>query len=150
MGQTYPCLRYHVIFGTKARAPQITPDIRIRLYDYIGGIVKGENGRLICAGGTADHVHLLLSLHPQTSVADIVRKMKANSSKWIHETFARKRDFTWQTGYAAFTVSLSNEEQVRRYIASQEEHHRQKTFDEELGEFLERHGIDYDRSFVSP
>ena len=150
MGQTYTCLRYHLIFGTKARTPHITPDIQTRLYDYVGGIIKREGGALICAGGTADHVHLLASLHPQSSVVEIVRKVKANSSKWIHESFSQMSAFAWQTGYAAFTVSQANVEDVQRYISNQEVHHRKKTFEEELIEFVERHGIPYDIKYVSP
>jgi len=148
MGQSYTCLRYHVIFSTKNRRPQITPDLRQRLYDYMGGIIKGENGRLIASGGTPDHVHLLISLHPQTSVAEIMRLMKTNSSKWTHETFPRKADFAWQTGYGAFSVSHSNLGQVQRYITNQEEHHRQVSFEEEFVAFLRRHGVDHEEKYL--
>ena len=148
MGQSFTCLHYHVIFSTKRRAPQITPDFRQRLYDYIGGILKNANGSLIAAGGTDDHVHLLTRLHAQTSVADALRVIKTNSSKWVHETLANKSDFAWQTGYAAFTVSRSNMASVRRYIETQEEHDRRVTFQEELIVFLEKHGLEYDERYI--
>ena len=148
MGQSFTCLHYHLIFSTKRRAPQITPEFRQRLYDYIGGILKNENGSLIAAGGTGDHVHLLARLHAQTSVADALRIIKTNSSKWMHETLANKSDFAWQTGYAAFAVSRSNMASVRRYIETQEAHHRRVTFQEELIVFLEKHGLEYDERYI--
>jgi len=148
LGNSFRCLRYHLVFSTKNRAPQINPEIQPRLYDYMGGIFKKENGQLVAAGGTADHVHLLASIHPSVSVADMLRKVKTNSSKWIHETFPQHKEFAWQEGYGGFSVSQSNVEQVRRYIEQQEEHHRRVTFEEEFVEFLERHGIPYDQRYL--
>jgi len=148
LGNSFRCLWYHLVFSTKNRAPQITPALQQRLYDYIGGIIKDDNGQLLAAGGTADHVHLLASIHPSVSVSDMLRKVKASSSKWIHETFPEHRGFAWQEGYGAFSVSQSNVEQVRRYIEQQEEHHRHISFDEEFIEFLERHGVPYDERYV--
>lgn len=148
MGQSFACLHYHLIFSTKTRVAQITPDLRKRLYDYMGGIVDGEKGRLLAAGGASDHVHLLAALPTQPSVADFLRIIKTNSSKWVHETFVEKRTFAWQTGYGAFSVSRSSDAEVRRYIASQEEHHRRMTFQEEFLEFLKRHEIPYDERYI--
>ena len=126
----------------------ILPDLRQRLYDYMGGILKTNGGRLLASGGTADHVHLLATLRPKPAVSDILRDLKANSSKWMHETFPKMRAFRWQDGYGAFTVSYSNIEQVRRYITNQEQHHRRMTFQEEFVQVLERHGIEYDPRYV--
>ena len=148
MSQSYTCLCYHVIFATKGREPSITAEVQKRLYDYIGGIIKGENGYLLAVGGVADHVHLLIVLHPQSSVAEVMRLVKANSSKWVHETFPGKNRFTWQVGYGAFTVSFSNIDQVKQYIADQERHHRGATFDEEFVIFLERHKVQYDPRYL--
>ena len=148
MGQSYTCLYYHVIFSTRNRAPQITDDLRRRLYDYLGGIIARENGRLMAAGGAADHVHLLLSLGAPASVADVLRVMKTNSSKWIHETFPDKSQFAWQAGYAAFSVSHSNIERIKGYIADQEAHHRRTTFQEEYVAFLKRHGVSYEEKYL--
>ena len=148
MGQSFTCLHCHLVFSTKSRLPQITPDFRQRLYDYIGGIIKGEKGRLVAAGGTVDHIHLLVSLHQQTAVADILRDIKANSSKWVHEAFADKSTFAWQSGYGAFSVSCSNLEQVVDYIQRQEAHHRTLSFQEEFIAFLDRHGVAYDERYV--
>lgn len=148
MGQTLTCLRYHIIFNTKGRRPQINSSIRERMYEYIGGIVKNERGVLLAAGGTEDHIHLLVSIPAQASLADALRMIKSNCSKWVHETFPEFRDFAWQAGYGAFTVSYSNEDDVRRYIANQPQHHKRKTFQEELVEFLHRHEIPYDERYI--
>ena len=148
MPQSYTCLYYHIIFSTKRRLPLITTDLQQRLYDYIGGIIQHERERLTSAGGTNDHVHLLISLRAQTAVSDMLRLLKANSSKWVHETFADQRNFGWQDGYGAFSVSSSNVGRVRQYIAEQEQHHRHLSFQEEFVEFLKRHGVEYDERYI--
>ena len=148
MPNSYTCLHYHVVFSTKNRTPRIHPPTQDRLYEYVGGIIRDNKGRLIAAGGTPDHVHLLLSLHPQTALSDLLRQAKAGSSRWIHETFAEQSDFAWQDGYGAFTVSQSSVVQVTTYIAEQEQHHRQVSFQEEFVEFLKRHEIPYDERFI--
>ena len=108
MGHTYTALQYHIVFGTKGRVPSIQPNIQMRLYDYIGGIVRGENGIPIAIGGMPDHGHLLGTFHPTTCVAVMTRRIKANSSKWVHENLRGMQAFAWQAGYAAFTVSQSS------------------------------------------
>jgi REP element-mobilizing transposase RayT len=148
VGQTLTGLHYHLVFSTKNRLPQITRDLRERLYDYMGGIIKGERGLLFNAGGAEDHIHLLVSLPAQPSVADFLRLIKTDSSKWVDETFEQHRTFAWQTGYGAFSVSRSNDEDVRRYIATQGEHHRRMTFQDEFLEFLRRHEIPFDERFI--
>jgi len=148
MGQSYTCLHHHVIFSTKDRRSLITPDFRQRLYNYIGGIIKGQKGQLLAAGGTRDHVHLLVRIHSQTAVSNLVREVKANSSKWVHETFPAKFLFAWQAGYSALSVSYSNLDQVRAYIQRQEEHHHTASFEEEFIAFLKCHGITYDERYT--
>jgi putative transposase len=148
MPSSYTCLRYHVIFSTKNRVPQIAPSIRDRLHEYVGGIIRDEKGRLMAAGGTPDHVHLLVSTHPQTALSDLLRQVKASSSRWIHERFADLRDFAWQDGYGAFTVSHSNVGQVMTYIADQQQHHRRVSFQEEFLGFLRRHDVSYDERYI--
>ena len=148
MPQTYSNLDYHVIFSTHERRPFITPDIRQRLYDYIGGILKNERCVLLAAGGTADHVHLLISTHTQIAVADFMRAAKAKTSKWIHETYPPKRDFQWQAGYGAFTVSRSNREKVMKYIDEQEEHHKKISFRDEFAAILKKCGVEFDAKYL--
>lgn len=94
-------------------------------------------------GGASDHVHLLVKIPATLSVAKAVQLLKANSSKWLRETFPEMKDFAWQEGYGAFSISLSNVEPVRRYIQGQEEHHRQRSFGEELQVILKKHGLPF-------
>jgi len=145
---SYTSLHYHVVFSTKRRAPQLTPEIRERLIAYVGGIIRAERGVLLAGSAMPDHVHLLMTLHPQTCVSDVMRVVKTNSSKWVHETFTGSAGFGWQDGYAAFSVSASNVESVKDYIAEQERHHAKMTFQEELITFLDRHGVPYDERYI--
>lgn len=147
MSHTFTKLLYHFIFSTKERRPQIKPILRNRLYSYISGILKQHHGRLIKAGGTADHIHLFVELDSTVSVSEVMRVVKANSSKWMHETYPDAGAFAWQTGYAAFSVSRSVADDVVRYIEEQESHHRTRSFDEEFGEFLLRHDLDYEERY---
>jgi putative transposase len=148
MPQSFASLHVHMIFSTKNRAPTIQPDLQPRLFEYMGGIFRAKKCSLIAAGGMPDHVHLLVSLSREMSVASAVALAKSNSSKWIHETFVDKRDFVWQTGYGAFAVSYSNIDGVKKYLAGQEEHHRTRTFQDEFRAFLKRHRIEYDERYV--
>src|ERR1700732_5300764 len=116
MPQSFASLTYHIIFSTKGWIPVLTPHLVPCLYQYFGGILKPNEGTLLAAGGMPDHVHLLIGLGRETSVADAVRLLKTNSSKWIHENFPEQRSFAWQAGYGAFTVSYSNSGTVKSYI----------------------------------
>jgi putative transposase len=148
MPNSYTCLRFHIVFSTKNRLPLVDDAIRDRLHEYIGGIARERGARLEAAGGTPDHVHLLISIHPQTALSDLLREIKAGASRWIHETFPARRAFGWQDGYAAFSVSHSNVDEVKAYIARQAEHHRKRTFQEEFLEFLRRHDIPFDERYI--
>jgi putative transposase len=116
MAGTYTNLLYHIVFSTKNRQPQITPAIQADLYEYIGGILRGESGVLLEIGGMPDHLHLLAKLKPTHSIAEILKRIKANSSKWLSAEKLPRHDFDWQDGYSAFSVSESQVESVRRYI----------------------------------
>lgn len=148
MPQTYSQILLHVVFSTKDRMAHITPEIRASLHAYIGGIVRNLGGTALAVGGTADHVHALLHLPPDCHASECVRTIKANASKWIHERWPEQRLFSWQNGYAAFSVSRSNADTVVKYIASQEEHHRNYSFREEFVALLQRHGIPHDERFL--
>jgi REP element-mobilizing transposase RayT len=148
MAHTYCNLLFHAIFSTKDRTAAISPDIRDDLLAYIGGIVRHMGGKTVIAGGTADHVHLLLELPSHVAVAYTLRVLKTNSSRWAHERWPERRLFGWQTGYAAFSVSKSNLEAVRTYIANQEQHHKKIDFREEFVTFLKKNGITYDDRYI--
>jgi len=148
LSHTYTRLSFHCIFSTKERRAFITDDIRERLYAYIAGILREHGARVVVAGGTEDHVHLLAELPPTLPVADAMRLVKANSSKWVRESYPTHSSFGWQTGYAAFSVSTSAVDDVVHYIQQQAKHHRTRTFAEEFVEFLRRHKIEYDKRYV--
>jgi len=147
MPSTHLCLDFHVVFSTKERRPLIVPAWRDRLHAYIGGSIRTLGGVPVAIGGTVDHVHLLLGLRATHRLADVVREVKVASSKWIHDTVASP-GFAWQDGYGAFTVSPGHVDEVRRYIAVQEEHHRKMTFQEEYVSFLRQHGVEYDERYL--
>jgi putative transposase len=119
MSDSYTNLLYHIVFSTKDRRPIITPQYEARLYDYIGGIIRQSGGISLELNGTDDHIHLLAKLRPDRAVSDVLRDLKANATGWMHDVFPSLKDFSWQRGYGAFTVSQSNVEEVRRYIARQ-------------------------------
>jgi len=147
MSQTFTNLEYHIIFSTQDRRSTIPLEIQNRLYDYIGGILKNERCVLFAAGGTTDHVHLLISTHTQIAVADLLRIVKSKSSKWLHETFPEQKYFRWQAGYGAFTVSRSNHDQVEKYIGAQDQHHRRFSFRDELAALLKKCGVEFDPQY---
>jgi len=147
MPSTHTSLHYHLIFATQNREPCLSATWRGQLHDYLGGTVRGLGAHPEGVGGVADHVHLLVSFKPTHCLADFMRELKKNSSQWVSQTF-RMPHFHWQEGYAAFTVSASAREAVRAYIAGQEEHHRKKTFREELIEFLRKSGVEYDERYL--
>ena len=148
MPQSYCNLLYHMVFSTKHRQPLITPDIRERVYSYLGGGLKGEKGIPILINGMEDHVHILAALHQDCSVSTVLRNIKANSSKWIHRDFSGHDNFAWQSGYGTFTVSASQKDSVFKYIENQEEHHKTMTFKEEFIRLLKKHGIEYDERYI--
>lgn len=148
MPGTYSQLLLHVVFSTKGRAPWITPDVVERLYPYMGGIVRAEKGVLYDIGGVADHVHMYLRWRPDGAVSDLMRTVKSRSSKWVHETFPHLGAFAWQEGYSVFSVSKSQEEAVKNYIAGQSEHHKKEDFTSELLRILRAHGVEFDEKYV--
>ena len=135
----------HFIFSTQGRRPLIKADFRGDLFAYLGGIIREMRGTALIVNGTADHVHMLVRVRPVHSAAQIVRVVKANSSKWMHTRF---RDFAWQTGYGVFSVSESNVGAVTKYIVGQEEHHRKQSFQEELVSFLRKNNVTYDERYL--
>ena len=122
----------------------LAPDLMPELAKVVGGIVREREGKLLAMGGTHNHVHVLCIFHPKHAVSDVFRDIKAIASDWVHRKFPDLKNFAWQEGYSAFSVSQSSATRVRNYIASQAEHHRRQTFEEELAALLKRHGIEYD------
>ncbi|HVR95444.1 MAG TPA: IS200/IS605 family transposase [Thermoanaerobaculia bacterium] len=148
MATTFANLLYHIVFSTKDRRPSITADIQKSVYEYMGGILRGEGSILLEIGGISDHVHLLVKLKTDIALSEAVKKIKGKSSKWLNERPGATERFEWQAGYGAFSVSASLGEKVRTYIRNQEEHHRRLSFKDELISLLERHGIEYDERYL--
>ena len=148
MGNSYTSLVYHIVFGTKHRLPQITPDLAPKLHAYMAGIIKNLGGKPIIIGGTQDHVHILAVLGQSRAVAAVVRDVKANSSRWVHRQSPDLAEFAWQSGGGSFTVGLRGIPGARSYIERQEAHHREVSFRDELIEFLKMHDIAYDDRYV--
>ena len=120
------------MFSTKNRLPYITPAIEQDLFEYIGGIIRAQDGVSIEINGMPDHIHILAKLPPKHAVSDVLRKIKANSSKWVNESKPGVYKFGWQDGYSAFSVSKSQVDPVREYIRNQKQHHATRDFKSEL------------------
>jgi REP element-mobilizing transposase RayT len=145
---TYTNLIYHIVFSTKERQPLITSTYQARLYDYIGGIIRNQGGISLGINGMADHVHVLAKLRPDKSLSDVLRDLKSNASGWMHEVFPETKDFAWQNGYGAFTVSASQVAKVQDYIARQEKHHQGLSFKREFIGLLRKNGIEYAERYL--
>lgn len=148
MPQSFASLHVHIVFSTKHRERTLEPEIRPRLHEIIGGVLRDNSSALIAAGGTDDHIHLLVSLARTMAVADAVRAVKSNSSNWIHREFRRLQEFRWQEGYGAFAVSFSGIDAVKAYLAGQESHHAAMSYQDELRELLRRHEMEWDERYV--
>ncbi len=146
MSQTCGNIVVHLIFSTKQRVPLITPEIRPDLFAYLGGIVREMGGTALIVNGIADHVHMLIRIRPVHSIAEIMRIIKTNSGKWIHRKGHAK--FAWQSGYGVFSVSESNIPAVTKYIATQDEHHKKHSFQEEFVAFLKKNHVAYDERYI--
>jgi putative transposase len=145
MAHTYSNVLIHCVFSTKLRREPIPADLREKLSMYFVGIGKSHDISVLCAGGTANHAHLLIALPATVPLAKAIQVLKANSSRWLGE---HGFDFAWQEGYGAFSVSASNVEMVRHYIEHQPEHHAKYSFEDEFVSLLLKSGVKYDPEFV--
>ena len=149
MPQSLSAIYIHLVFSTKLRRPFLRDrTVRDKLHAQLGGISKTLECPPLLIGGTEDHVHLLCRFGRTITQAEWVKEIKRVSNIWLKGQGLDYRDFEWQGGYADFSVSKSNIEEVKRYIARQEEHHRKFTFQEELRALLRRHGIEFNEKYV--
>ncbi|MES2982680.1 MAG: IS200/IS605 family transposase [Verrucomicrobiota bacterium] len=147
MPQSLSNILVHLVFSTKNREALISKDIRQRLHGYMVGILDHLKSPSIQTGGVEDHVHILFSLNRTTTIAEVVEEVKKGSSKWMKAEGGVK-EFSWQSGYGAFSIGESQVETVVRYIQNQEEHHKKITFEQEYRKFLERYKVTYDEKYV--
>jgi REP element-mobilizing transposase RayT len=148
MPGTHHQLLYHLVFSTKNRKPYLQSETRAKVFEYLGGTVKGLEGIPLIVGGWVDHVHLLVKLTTQHRLSDFMRALKAGTSKHVNETSGLIHKFGWQDGYGAFTVGKSQEATVRNYIANQEQHHSKETFEAEYVRMLDLSGLEYDPRYL--
>ena len=143
MSHTHAWVLVHCIFSTKERA-NLIPD-PVELCRYLTGVARAKKVTLVAAGGTANHIHLLIAVPPTIPLAKAIQELKGNSSRWFHEHGVR---FEWQEGYGAFSVSQSQKQVVANYIERQAEHHRKWSFEQEFMTLLRKSGVTYDPRYV--
>ncbi|WP_029631925.1 IS200/IS605 family transposase [Zavarzinella formosa] len=148
MPQSHSRLFVHLIFSVKNRDSLLDESIRNELHSVLGGILRDIGSPPVIINSVEDHVHLLFLQSRTDSISEIVNKVKTNSSKWIRSVSPTLKDFHWQNGYGAFSVSQSNVKSVAKYIEEQREHHRKMTFQEEYRDFLRKHEIEFDERYV--
>ena len=148
MPQSLANILVHLIFSTKDRRPLIRDDVREHLHAYIVGILENQQSPSLQTNSVEDHMHILFVLSKNLPLAKIVQEVKQSSSKWIKDQGDAYRDFAWQNGYAAFSVSESQRDVVSEYIRNQPEHHAKISFQDELRKFFEKHGVKYDERYV--
>jgi REP element-mobilizing transposase RayT len=144
MSHSYSSNRIHLIFSTKNREKRISEELQRNLWPYMAGIARNHGFEAIKVGGVADHSHALLLLPPSIPLAKAVQVLKSCSSKWLNETAAARRNFAWQEGYGAFSVSASQTEGVIKYIEGQAAHHAKRSYEDEFLDFLKKYGVSYD------
>ncbi len=149
MPQSLARLVLHVVFSTKNRVPFLRDvELRTRLHAYMAGVLQNIGCEPIVIGGVEDHVHILCNLSRTVTIAGLVEEVKKTPSKWMKEQGPAYHDFFWQGGYGAFSVSASNVERVRAYVATQEEHHRKVSFQDEFRALCHKHGVEIDERYV--
>jgi REP element-mobilizing transposase RayT len=148
MAGTFSQIYIQTIFAVRNRACLISSDFKIELYKYISGIVSNKDQKLIAINGVSDHMHILIGMKPNANLSDLVRDIKANSSRFVNEKRFVNGKFSWQEGFGAFSYSQSHLNKVIAYIQNQENHHRKKTFKEEYLELLEKFQIKYHKEYL--
>ena len=140
---SYSSSLFHCVFATKQRRRLIVPEIRERLWAFLGGTARELGMKALIVGGIEDHTHLLLSLPATISLAEAMQKVKANSSRWVHETSPTRALFSWQKGYGAFSIGITQVNATIQYIRNQAVRHRRVDFREELAAFVKKHGLTF-------
>ena len=148
MANTYTQLNTHIVFHTKSTGIIMRDEDLERIFEYIGGVIRGEGAIPFAIGGVSDHIHILTTLPKTVAMSDFVRAIKAKSSKWLKKVDTYYEFFQWQEGYGAFSVSPSLMKRTTKYILTQAEHHKTCTYRDEYENILEAYGIDYDERYA--
>lgn len=148
MANTYSQIYIQVVFAVAGREHLIGSGWKDELYKYITGIVRNHEQKLIAIGGVENHIHILLGIKPSIALSDLVREIKANSSRFVNEKRFVRGKFSWQEGFGAFSYSHSQLDDVIHYIQNQEEHHKRTNFKDEYLKFLKKYKIDFDEHYL--
>jgi len=148
MAQSLSLVIVHVIFSTKERVLLLDAEVRPKLHAYLAKVARNAGCEAHRVGGVADHVHLAVRLSRTITIAELVETLKTTSSKWLKGQSASLGAFAWQRGYGCFSVGPSDLDSLCEYIDGQEEHHRQRTFQEEFRMFLAKYGVEYNEAYV--
>jgi REP element-mobilizing transposase RayT len=148
MPQSLSKVYVHITFSTKKREKLIDEDIENRLFEYLGGICKGLECNPVRIGGFENHIHILCTLSRKITQAELLEKIKKESSKWIKTKDEKYKRFYWQRGYGIFSVNPAEIDIVVEYIKNQKEHHKTKSFQEEYRAFLTKYNVDFDEKYV--
>ncbi len=148
MPQSLSLLIVHVIFSTKERHPFLDPDTLPKLHAYLASVARNAGCETYRVGGVADHVHLAIRLSRTITIADLVEKLKTASSKWVKSQSPTLAAFSWQRGYACFSVGPADLDSLCGYIDGQEDHHKTRTFQDEFRMFMKKYGVEYDEAYV--
>jgi putative transposase len=148
MANTYTKIYLHIVFSVRGRQNLIQKNWQDELHKYICGAVSGQGEKVYAIGGMPDHIHLLISIKPTITISDLVREIKANSSKWINQKGWVHGKFQWQEGFGAFSYAESQLDHVIAYINNQEQHHSKKTFQNEYVELLHKYNVEYDDHYL--
>ena len=148
MANTYTEIHIQFVFAVKHRDGLIHSSFKNELYQYIAGIIKNHNHKLLAINGMPDHIHILIGMRPTQSIADLLQDIKGNSSKWINEKKLVLGKFKWQEGFGGLSYSKSQLDTVIKYIQNQEEHHKKRTFLEEYRAFLKLFEVDFDERYI--
>lgn len=148
MAQSLSKVLLHLVFSTKNRKDSIPPELAPELHAYLAGACRGQGSEAFRVGGTTDHVHIACTLPRTMSVSKLLEEIKKSSSKWMKTTEGGSKSFSWQSGYAAFSLGASRLDELTRYIDRQVEHHKKRSFRQELVDFLEKYGVEYDERYL--
>ena len=148
MADTYTQIYIHVIFTVQGRQNLISKQHKDEFCKYITGIIQSKKQKVIAIGGMPDHIHILIGIRPDMTLSNLIRDVKANSSKFINEKRWVIGKFSWQEGFGAFSYSQSQLNSVANYIKNQEKHHSKKTFREEYLEMLKNFDVEYDPKYI--
>jgi REP element-mobilizing transposase RayT len=148
MPESHAFALIHIVFSTKNRMANLNPEVRTALHAYLATVARNAACECYRVGGIADHIHLAVRLSRTLTIADLVRELKASSSKWLKTQSPTLAHFAWQRGYGAFSVGPTDLGVLEAYIDQQEEHHRTRSFQEEYVAFLKKYGVEYDERYV--